>query len=1725
VPGAKLISIIIPVHNEFDYTKLCIESIYRYTTTVFELILINNASTDQTPEYLNDIAGVIAIKNKTNHGYVKAVNEGIKKATGDYILLLDNDTIVTTSWLDNLIECIESEPTIGIVGPYTNHASNSQLINVNYKTIEQLQEIAIKFSKQGADSCFEVNDISKFCMLIKKEVIDNIGLLDEEFFPGFYADKDFCRRAQAAGYRLKCAGNVFVHHFGGRTFKNLDISVEELSIKNKELFDKKWGVASSLDTSETGVINLAPTIKIALYARMKLAFESMESSRGPLSEQFHKGLLLYCDKRYFAALQVLQELAEKVPMSSHVKKALFFSLLMVGEFEKAQLLMAGLLKEVSNDYDLLCAAGDCHLILGDFDSAKSYYKLAEKSDRSSLSVRMGILAIERIKTHPKASRFVNSMEALVNFKHQLAKEAEERLNVTYLTVHHGVAGGSKVIFEHVNRLIERGHEAKIVSHWPSPKWFDLHAEVIKAPFNSELHEYIPAKSDVVVGTFWTQMLDLAKSPYGARMFYAQGDQNIFEKDESRRTPDYRQDIQVLADKNQYVPVSMFAVSSGLGSLIKKYYDRDCDVIPGAIDTTLFKPHKRKKNRKPRILMVGAEGLIFKGLHYANKAFQKIKETRDVEVVWVSPQPRKSKQIQCDVYIESPSQAELGKIYADCDVFVSASIYDAFPLPPLEAMACGTPVVASINEGTLSYINDGENCLAVPVRDADAIAEAVNRILGDDLLRERLIKGGFETSSKYSWNNAIDVLEEKIYRMAFLPNPQYTDVLPEEKDKKEQELPANSNSSNIDKEHKQLIDAVGSGYRKVLCVGATLIGTAKELKNRGAEEVICIDFDGEIKDEIKTDIPEGLDKLIGVDLNNLQLDFPDCYFDCVIIDKTVERLFNPWQTLSDIKTYLTANGQLICNIRNTGHVSVVRDLLNGSWQYREEGVLDVVNLRFFTRDSAFSLLVSAGFSVDGLSTHESMDLKDEDFLKQLELSHLASDEFLVNAKVSHFIINATRQVNAIHQNRVVAAQQGQPTKSGQLAQTSLADDRVDAVGADSLKKPKLSLAMIVKNESDDLARCLNSMQEIADEIVVVDTGSTDNTVEIAKEFGAKIINYKWENDFSKARNVSLENATGEWVMFLDADEELVYEDLDKFRKLLDSTEPEGFFFSLFSFIGDKPDDGVVVNTAFRLWRNKPEYRFSGALHEQILAKVQSGNPNIQFSDVRINHYGYLNQAISKKSKPTRNISILKKEIESNPENAFARFNLGVEFLRIKDYEKALVEYKKAFANLTGLEAAYASLLVRNICQCLQELKRHDEALSVLKDAQEAYPNYTDLFYLEGQIWMSKHEPLKAIDAFNNCLRMGDAGREYISQSGVGGHMAANQLARVYSSIGDEKAAVKAYRKALSLNNKDHFSLRELGVMLVDREDPAKLQHYLESIADMSSEDNLLALSAAFAQGKMYDLSLDYLQRLQDSSSNSSKVALFYGECLLNLKRYTSAIDYFGKISDSSQFYGTAILNTAICHILNNEPKKAHKILDNLPDNKGFALLEPLYRGLADVFMDKKPSVLIKTKQREEASRIITDVLRKFLEMQEFDAFEKATVFLSGLGFRDGHAELLLGKTYYSQGYTQMAVESLIRAYELGIADGESFFILGKQAFENGYLEEAKTFFLEALGQGVDELTLYISLVRTLLKTNDKDLAMNYLEEGIVKYPNSLLLVEMKNSLSSITVNNSHEHVLT
>ena len=148
--------------------------------------------------------------------------------------------------------------------------------------------------------------------------------------------------------------------------------------------------------------------------------------------------------------------------------------------------------------------------------------------------------------------------------------------------------------------------------------------------------------------------------------------------------------------------------------------------------------------------------------------------------------------------------------------------------------------------------------------------------------------------------------------------------------------------------------------------------------------------------------------------------------------------------------------------------------------------------------------------------------------------------------------------------------------------------------------RLSLCMIMRDEEEHLARCLESVQGVVDEIVIVDTGSVDRSIEIAESFGARVLHEEWNGDFAGPRNTGIDAATGDWILVLDADEELV--DGAKVRDLLHDESMEGYCLREVNFIGEERGIESVVNSAFRIFRNRPAHRYSGALHEQIMGTV-------------------------------------------------------------------------------------------------------------------------------------------------------------------------------------------------------------------------------------------------------------------------------------------------------------------------------------------------------------------------------------------------------------------------------------------------------------------------------------------------------------------------------------------
>lgn len=237
-------SIIMLTYNKLGYTKKCIESIRKNTKrNIYELIVIDNGSNDGTKEWLKKQNDIIVLYNDKNVGFPKGCNQGIELAKGDNILLLNNDTVVTKKWLDNLTKCLYSSEKIGAVGPVSNSCPYYQSIDTKYSSIVEMNKFALKYNASDSSKWEERLKLIGFCMLIKREVIEKIGLLDERFSPGNYEDDDYSIRIVNAGYELMLCKDTFIHHYGGVSFSG-NPEYSKLLKKNETKFREKWGFTS-----------------------------------------------------------------------------------------------------------------------------------------------------------------------------------------------------------------------------------------------------------------------------------------------------------------------------------------------------------------------------------------------------------------------------------------------------------------------------------------------------------------------------------------------------------------------------------------------------------------------------------------------------------------------------------------------------------------------------------------------------------------------------------------------------------------------------------------------------------------------------------------------------------------------------------------------------------------------------------------------------------------------------------------------------------------------------------------------------------------------------------------------------------------------------------------------------------------------------------------------------------------------------------------------------------------------------------------------------------------------------------------------------------------------------------------------------------------------------------------------------------------------------------------
>ncbi len=302
---------------------------------------------------------------------------------------------------------------------------------------------------------------------------------------------------------------------------------------------------------------------------------------------------------------------------------------------------------------------------------------------------------------------------------------------------------------------------------------------------------------------------------------------------------------------------------------------------------------------------------------------------------------------------------------------------------------------------------------------------------------------------------------------------------------------------------------------------------------------------------------------------------------------------------------------------------------------------------------------------------------------------------------------------------------------------------------STAKPFISLSMIVKNEEKFLPGCLESVKGIADEIVIVDTGSNDRTKEIAANYGAKIFDFAWQEDFSTARNEALKYCTGEWILYLDADERIVYPSPEELLDLLKNADKTiGGFYCLIESEHYQMDGNTEVHRGGypRIFRNLgyPNIKFIGRVHEQIAPSIFQNGLSIQFSNIKILHLGYNQGREVLESKIKRNYRMLIQHVKEEPLNGYAWYQLGQTLAQMSLATEAERAIRMAIQTKTLSKSVFAAA-ASTLAKMVGNKGKYEEALHWAEKSLEAAPDQIYALHLKAYalLYMERYEEAEPV----------------------------------------------------------------------------------------------------------------------------------------------------------------------------------------------------------------------------------------------------------------------------------------------------------------------------------------------------------------------------------------------
>jgi len=409
------------------------------------------------------------------------------------------------------------------------------------------------------------------------------------------------------------------------------------------------------------------------------------------------------------------------------------------------------------------------------------------------------------------------------------------------------------------------------------------------------------------------------------------------------------------------------------------------------------------------------------------------------------------------------------------------------------------------------------------------------------------------------------------------------------------------------------------------------------------------------------------------------------------------------------------------------------------------------------------------------------------------------------------------------------------------------------------RPSVSLCMIVKNEAQNLPDCLHGLTDLFTEIVIADTGSTDRTREIAVGLGAKVVEFPWVDSFAAARNASLEAATGDWVLWLDADDRLDDANRTKLKELLGRLGTENAAFAMkCECIADRPGAGATVVDHVRLFRNDPRIRWRYRVHEQILPAVRTVGGEVRWSDVVVQHIGYVDPAV-RRQKLDRDVRLLTLENQEHPDDPFVLFNLGSVFSESARPADALPLLRRSLERSHPTDSIVRKLYAL-IVACHRQLGQGDEALAACREGRTHYPDDAELLFVEGIVYRERGERQSAESCWRRLLERREGNHFASVDAGLLGHKTRHNLATLYLEGKQEAAAEAQWRAALAEEPSYWPAWIGLGELHIARRQWTELENVLrrlEASADGPSLEAAVLRARAHMERQEYESARELL----------------------------------------------------------------------------------------------------------------------------------------------------------------------------------------------------------------------------------------------------------------------------